>query len=113
MASVTKNTKDTKDTKVNTDKMSRTGLPLCVHGVLCVENISEPEDQLSGDKPRLSHPAAVALVDLRRHFHQQIALDRIAAAGLHPRHRRVPGRRPFRSSQFAEAQMIGARRHVK
>src|SRR5438477_4370077 len=114
----TKDTKDTKETTIlaqtaSTGRLTRCTRDRCVLCVLCGENISEPEGELSGHEPRRPSPAAVARVELRRDFQEQIPFDGIPAADLEPAHRRVPGGGPLRTGDVVEAQTIAARGDIK
>ena len=110
-AEVTKDTKEQRTTATATTA-TPASCPLCPLCpcvlVIVISRTRTPVAPRTG--ARRLQPAAVAAVVLKRDLQQQVALDRIAAADLDSRHRRVPRQRRRHARQVAEAEMIVARR---
>src|SRR5258705_6439385 len=69
----------------------------------------EPEDDLRGHYIERRHTNGIAPVELPRNLQEKISLDRVAAAKLEPRHRRIPGRGARRAADRAEPEVIDPR----
>ena len=95
-AAAQSDTKATKDTKASDGAATQPRAPrgLCVLGVLVMSLHQNQNTSCAATRcATCGSTAAVAIVVLDGHLQQQVALDRIAAADLEPRHRRVPRQR--------------------